>query len=35
MAKCAKVITVCGSLKFQDEIMKQSVKLELEGKCVL
>lgn len=31
----AKVITICGSLKFQDEIMKQSERLELEGNCVL
>lgn len=33
--KDAKVITICGSLKFQDEMMKISEKLELEGNCVL
>ena len=31
----AKVITICGSLKYQKEIMKQSEKLALEGNCVL
>ena len=31
----AKVITMCGSLKFKDEIIKQSEKLELDGNCVL
>lgn len=31
----AKVITMCGSLKFINEIMKHSEKLELEGNCVL
>ena len=30
-----KIITVCGSLKFQKEIMQISEKLELEGNCVL
>ena len=30
-----KIITVCGSLKFQKEIMEISEKLELEGNCVL
>lgn len=30
-----KVITVCGSLKFKEEIMKQSERLEFEGNCVL
>lgn len=30
-----KIITVCGSLKFKDEIMKISEKLELEGNCML
>lgn len=30
-----KVITVCGSLRFQEEIMRQSMRLELEGNCVL
>lgn len=33
--KDAKVITICGSLKFQKEIMKVSEQLELEGNCVL
>ena len=31
----AKVITMCGSLKFEDEIRKQTERLELEGNCVL
>jgi hypothetical protein len=31
----AKVICMCGSLKFKDEFIKQSEKLELEGYCVL
>ena len=31
----AKVITVCGSLKFQDEMMRQSDLLERAGNCVL
>ncbi len=35
MEKCAKVITMCGSLKFQKEMMEQAQKLELEGYCVL
>ena len=30
-----KIITVCGSLKFQKEIMEISEKLELEGNCVI
>ena len=30
-----KIITVCGSLKFQKEIIKKKKKLELEGNCVL
>lgn len=33
--KDAKVITICGSLKFQDKIMEISEKLELQGNCVL
>jgi hypothetical protein len=31
----AKIITICGSLKFTDEIMRQTEKLELAGNCVL
>ena len=31
----AKVITICGSLKYQKEIMEQSEKLALEDNCVL
>lgn len=30
-----KVITICGSLKFIDEIKAQTEKLTLEGNCVL
>ena len=30
-----KIITVCGSLRFQKEIMEISEKLELEGNCVI
>lgn len=30
-----KVITICGSLKFIDEIQVQAEQLELEGNCVL
>ena len=30
-----KVITICGSLKFQKEMMIVAEKLALEGKCVL
>lgn len=33
--KDAKVITICGSLKFKDEMMKISEELELQGNCVL
>lgn len=29
-----KVITICGSLKFQNEMMRISEKLSLEGNCV-
>ena len=31
----AKVICICGSLKFLDQIKIQAEKLELEGNCVL
>lgn len=30
-----KLITVCGSLKFQKEIMMISEKVELQGNCVI
>lgn len=30
-----EIVTLCGSLKFKDELMKMAVDLELEGKCVL
>lgn len=30
-----KVITVCGSLRFQREMMEIAYKMELEGNCVL
>lgn len=33
--KKAKVICMCGSIKFLDEIIFYTEKLELEGNCVL
>lgn len=30
-----KIITICGSLKFQKEMMEIAQKLALEGNCVL
>ncbi len=30
-----KIITICGSLKFQKEMMEISEKMELQGNCVL
>ncbi len=30
-----KIITVCGSLKFKDEMMKIAEKMELQGNCVI
>ena len=30
-----KVITLCGSLKFQKEMMKVAEKMELDGYCIL
>ncbi len=30
-----KIITVCGSFKFKDEVMDEALKLELAGNCVL
>ncbi len=35
MNKKAKVITICGSLKFKDEMIKSALKLELEENVVL
>lgn len=33
--KRAKIITMCGSLRFQKEIMEEAERLELAGNCVL
>ncbi len=33
--KKTKVITICGSLKFRDEIMKVAMQMELEGNVAL
>ena len=30
-----KIITICGSLKFQKEMMQEAQRLSLEGNCVL
>ncbi len=30
-----KIITVCGSLKFKDEMMKITEKMELQGNCMI
>lgn len=30
-----KIITICGSLKFKDEILKIAEKLEIEGNAVI
>ncbi len=30
-----KIITVCGSLKFKDEIMRITEKMSLQGNCML
>ncbi len=30
-----KIITICGSLKFQSEMMEIAEKMELQGNCVL
>ncbi len=30
-----KIITICGSLKYQDEIMKISEEVTLQGNCIL
>ena len=33
--KKTKVITICGSLKFKEEMMKVAMELELEGNVIL
>lgn len=30
-----KVITICGSLKFKDEMMKIAIDLALKGNCII
>lgn len=30
-----KIITICGSLKFQKEMMEMTEKMALDGNCVL
>lgn len=35
MDKRTKVITICGSLKFKEEMMKAAVRMELAGNVVL
>lgn len=30
-----KIITICGSLRFQKEMMEIAEKMELEGNCIL
>lgn len=30
-----KIITICGSLRFKDEMMKISEKMELAGNCII
>lgn len=30
-----KVITICGSLRFKDDMMRIALDLELEGNCIL
>lgn len=30
-----KIITVCGSLRFKDEMMKIAERIELQGNCVI
>lgn len=30
-----KVITLCGSLRFKEEMMKAAIDLEMKGNCVL
>lgn len=33
--KRPKVITICGSLRFQEQMMREAERLELDGNCVL
>lgn len=33
--KDAKIITICGSLKFKDKIMEEAERLELSDNCVI
>ena len=33
--KFIKIITICGSLKFQKEMMEEAQRLAFEGNCVL
>lgn len=35
MEENMKIITICGSLKFQKEMMEITEKMELEGNCML
>ena len=35
LEKSMKIITVCGSLKFKDEMMKITEKMELQGNCMI
>ena len=35
MEKKKKIITICGSLKFKKEMMKEAIRLELENNIVL
>lgn len=30
-----KIITVCGSLRFKNELMETAIKMELKGNCIL
>ena len=35
MKKKAKIITICGSMKFKDEIMRVAIQMELAGNVIL
>ena len=35
MGDIMKIITICGSMKFKDEIMMVAQKMALEGNCIL
>lgn len=35
MDKKSKIITICGSMKFEKQILSTAMKLELDGNCVL